>query len=303
MMNELGFLKLLFCCKCKRRLYDKRIHKHRGWSLFYIISGSAHVVLLHGRKPTRIDLNPGEFAFLSSLEPHRLSISEADHCHMVHLMLYPCGEEEAILSLSQLREISEAAYRMLCNSTLFVHAADLNAMLFNTLTEILLCFDFCRKKPDLSAVPKLMLQTMLVEISYLCQQNIEPRYDRYVNSAIAYLKGHSTEVVHVADVAAEVGLHPAYLQRIFKDRMHMSLMEYLVQYRVRKARRLLCSTSFPIIEIAMECGFSSRQHFSRCFHEHEGMTPSEYRRRNQIPSSEILAIRTEDSNPDDIVEL
>ena len=302
-MNELGFLKLLFCYKCKRRLYDKRIHKHRGWSLFYIISGSAHVVLMHGRKPTRIDVNPGEFVFLSSLEPHRLSISEVDHCHMVHLMLYPCGEEEAILSLRQLREISESAYQMLCNPTLFVHAADLNAMLINTLTEVLLCFDFCRKKPDLSAVPKLMLQAMLVEIAYLCQQNIEPRYDRYVNCAIAYLKGHCTEVVHVADVANEVGLHPAYLQRIFKERMHMSLMEYLVQYRVRKARRLLCSTSFPIIEIALECGFSSRQHFSRCFREHEGVTPSEYRRRNQIPSGEILAIRTEKSNPDDIVEL
>ena len=302
-MSEIEFVKILFCSKCKRAQYNKRIHKHRGWSLFYNISGAAHVVVLHGQKEKTIDLNSGEFVFLSSKEPHRLYIRENDNSYMLHLMLYPCEEKDATLSFKQLKNVSEDAYRMLCNSSLFVHAADINTMLINTLTEVLHSIDFCRKNKELSAVPGLMLQTMLIEITYLNKQNIEPRNDRYVNRAIAYLKGHSTEVVRVAEVAAKVGVHPAYLQRIFKERMEMSMMEYLVQYRVRKARRLLSNTSFPIIDIAFECGFSNRQHFSRCFRQTEGMTPSEFRRHNQMLADDTVSGDEQKTKPDDIVEL
>lgn len=302
-MNEMEFVKILFCSKSKRTQYNKKIHRHKGWSLFYNISGVAHVVVMHGQKEKKIALNPGEFVFLSSRQPHRLMINENDNSYMLHLMLYPCDEKEATLSCRQLRSISEDAYRMLCNSALFVYAADINTMLLNTLTEVLLSFDFCRKNKELSAIPGLILQTMLIEIAYLCKQNIEPRYDRYVNRAIAYLKGHSTEVIHVAEVAAEVGVHPSYLQRIFKERMDMSMTEYLVRYRVRKACRLLSNTTFPIVDIALECGFSNRQHFSRCFHEQQGMTPSEFRRRNHMHADDTLSGDDVKARPDDIVEL
>ncbi len=296
------FLKILFCSKSRRALCNDRIHRHRGWSLFYLISGKAHVVVLSDNKEKAIDINPGEFVFLASRVPHRLRIAD-DHTYIVHLMLYPCGEEEAALALKQLKAASEEAFRMICKPALFVRASDLNNMLINTLTEVLLNFDFCRKEEGLSAVPGLMLQTMLIEIAYLCKQNMEPRVDRHVNQAIAYLKRHSTEVVRVADVADEAGVHPAYLQRIFKERMKMSMMEYLVQYRVGRARQLLLNTSFPIIDIALECGFANRQHFSRCFRQQEGITPSEFRMRNKICSDDTIYVRTEKDKPDDIIEL
>lgn len=285
-MNYDNFLKLLFCSKCKRDVYAKHIHTHQGWSLFYNISGQVHVVLMENGKEKLLDLQPSEFVFFSSKIPHRLYITESDNSYLVHLMLHPCSEAEATLSLQHLSAISPDAVQMLKNPQFFTQAMDLNNMLLNTLTEIMLRYDFCRKTKGLSALSGLLLQTMLAEIAYLCNQHAEPRFDRYVNQAITYLKGHFTENVRVADVAAAVGVHPVYLQRIFKERTGMSMIDYLIGYRVKKACRLLVSTTFPIIEIGMECGFSNRQHFSRCFRERLGLNPSEYRNQNRIVASD-----------------
>lgn len=298
-MNQAGFLKLLFCSKCKRDVYAKHIHTHQGWSLFYNISGQAHVALLENGKEKLLDLQPSEFVFFSSKVPHRLYITESDNSYLVHLMLHPCPEAEATLSIRQLRAVSPDAAQMLTNPRFFAQATDLNNMLLDALTEVMLRYDFCRKTEGLTALTSLFLQTMLAEIAYLCKQRAEPRFDRYVNQAIAYMKGHSTETVRVTDVAAAVGVHPVYLQRIFKERTGMSLIDYLISYRVNKACRLLASTTFPIIEIGMDCGFSSRQHFSRCFRERLGMNPSEYRNQNRIVSSDNGPRDADEANPDE----
>lgn len=281
-MNEQGYLKIFLCSKHKRTSSSERLHRHKGWSLFYIITGSAHVAILQNHKERTIDIQPGEFVFLSSLIPHRLRISDADNCYMIHLALSPCDEKEGMLPLKQLKESSEDAYKMLLNPALLTHASDMTSMLSNTLIEILLNYEPSRKDATLSAITGLMLRIMLMEIFYLGKQGLEPLSDRYVNKAVAYLKGQSTDVVRVADVAAAVGIHPVYLQRVFKERMNMSMMTYLVQYRIQRACRLLCTTRFSIIDIALDCGFTNRQHFTRCFKERKGMTPSEYRRQKQI---------------------
>lgn len=298
-MKDTGFLKLLFCSKCRRDVYAKHIHTHQGWSLFYNISGQAHVVVMENGQEKMLDLQPSEFVFFSSKVPHRLYITESDNSYLVHLMLHPCPEAEATLSLRQLSAVSPDAGQMLQNPRFFAQATDLSNMLLNTLTEVMLRYDFCRKTEGLSAVSGLLLQTMLAEIAYLCKQRSETRFDRYVNQAITYMKGHVTETVRVTDVAAAVGVHPVYLQRIFKERTGMSPIDYLIDYRVKQACRLLTSTPFPIIEIGMDCGFSSRQHFSRCFRERLGMNPSEYRNQNRIVAHDNGPRDADEANPDE----
>lgn len=298
-MKNAVFLKLLFCSKCKRDVYAKHIHTHKGWSLFYNISGQIHVVLMENGKEKLLDLQPGEFVFFSSRVPHRLYITESDNSYLVHLMLHPCPEEEATLSLQQLSAVSPEVVQMLTNPGFFTRAMDQNNMLLNALTEVMLRYDFCRKTEGLTVLSSLLLQTMLTEIVYLSKQHTESRFDRYVNQAVAYMKGHVTETVRVTDIAAAVGVHPVYLQRIFKERMGMSLIDYLNSYRVKKACRLLTSTTFPVIEIGVECGFSSRQHFTRCFRERLGMNPSEYRNQNRIMASDNGPGDADEADPDE----
>lgn len=57
----------------------------------------------------------------------------------------------------------------------------------------------------------------------------------------------------------------------------MSPHAYRVHLRVTLGRQLLASTNQTIERIGESCGFSSPQHFIRCFKQHVGCTPRQYR--------------------------
>jgi AraC family transcriptional regulator, glycine betaine-responsive activator len=53
---------------------------------------------------------------------------------------------------------------------------------------------------------------------------------------------------------------------------------YYLGLRLNRARFLLRQTSMPILTIGLACGFVSASHFSKCYSEHFGRTPSQERR-------------------------
>src|SRR4029077_20979650 len=53
---------------------------------------------------------------------------------------------------------------------------------------------------------------------------------------------------------------------------------YLLNLKLERARELLRNPSISLIDIALDCGFSSHSHMSRLFHKFVGVTPSAYRR-------------------------
>lgn len=53
---------------------------------------------------------------------------------------------------------------------------------------------------------------------------------------------------------------------------------YILTLRLNKAKKLLVYTEDSIKQVAFSCGFSSPYYFSKCFTEHVGQTPTEYRK-------------------------
>ena len=70
----------------------------------------------------------------------------------------------------------------------------------------------------------------------------------------------------------------SYLQRMYKRYFGKSVFEELIDFRLQKAKDLLCSTEFPISQIAELCGYETYAHFAKQFKAQEGVTPSEYRK-------------------------
>jgi len=114
----------------------------------------------------------------------------------------------------------------------------------------------------------------------------EPR-SRVQGSAPPQWLARARELVHSADdrrlttteIAAEVGVHPAYLVRLFKAHYHLPLGTYARRVRLAAAARRLASTSLPAAQIAIEAGFADQSHFTRRFKQHYGETPARFRRR------------------------
>ena len=67
--------------------------------------------------------------------------------------------------------------------------------------------------------------------------------------------------------------------KYFKKVMGTSFIDYLNEYRLSMASRLLLTTSDNILEIAAECGYDNLSYFNRLFKKKFGVTPSAYRNK------------------------
>jgi AraC family transcriptional regulator len=79
-------------------------------------------------------------------------------------------------------------------------------------------------------------------------------------------------------LAKESGYSRVHFVRMFRAATGYSPHNYLLNLKLERARELLRNPSTSLIDIALECGFSSHSHMSRLFHKIVGVTPSAYRR-------------------------
>lgn len=68
-----------------------------------------------------------------------------------------------------------------------------------------------------------------------------------------------------------------YMCRKFKNTFHVSMISYLNQIRIDRAKELLENPGFKIKDVANLVGFEDEKYFSRQFHRATGMSPNEYR--------------------------
>lgn len=80
-------------------------------------------------------------------------------------------------------------------------------------------------------------------------------------------------------IASSVNFSPAYLNVLFKQETGMTVKQYLIDYRMQVAKRLLSDKHVRVTEIAQLCGYSNANYFSKAFKEISGMTPGEYREK------------------------
>ena len=81
---------------------------------------------------------------------------------------------------------------------------------------------------------------------------------------------HLAQVFHVT---------PSYLGRLFKSKQEESFSNYLLHFRINKAKHLLKTTEYPIYEIASRVGFSDANYFCLKFQTIVGMSATRYRKQ------------------------
>jgi AraC family transcriptional regulator len=82
------------------------------------------------------------------------------------------------------------------------------------------------------------------------------------------------------DMAEIASMSVDHFVRAFQAATGSTPHQHLLERRLDRACALLRSTTDRIAVIAHRSGFAGAAHFSATFHDHYGMTPSEYRRRS-----------------------
>lgn len=77
---------------------------------------------------------------------------------------------------------------------------------------------------------------------------------------------------------AGCNMSPSYLSTRFKKETGASFTEYLIRYRVNKAKNLLKEKQNRCREVAENVGYKDYAQFSKIFKKYVGLSPKEYQR-------------------------
>lgn len=107
------------------------------------------------------------------------------------------------------------------------------------------------------------------------------RGDRRLARVAALLRDDLSRTPSLAVLATEAGVTPEHLARSFRDAMGLPPRAWQLHLRLVEARRRL-RRGAPIVDVALDLGFSDQAHFHKLFRKVSGMTPGRYRRTASI---------------------
>ncbi|WP_192891737.1 AraC family transcriptional regulator [Vibrio bathopelagicus] len=102
-------------------------------------------------------------------------------------------------------------------------------------------------------------------------------YHKRLIPVIRYLEKHFNEPLNLIEVAALANFSPYHFHRTFKAVQGETLADFIRRLRLEAAANDLFKSKQPIINIALDYGFSSSQSFAKAFKQHFGVTPSAFR--------------------------
>ncbi|WP_438444072.1 response regulator transcription factor [Gorillibacterium sp. sgz5001074] len=92
-----------------------------------------------------------------------------------------------------------------------------------------------------------------------------------------FIEDHIHETVTSIDAANHLRLNSSYFSRLFKKKTGINFTEYVHQYKMKMAKRLLDDPEETVENVAYTLGYSDRAYFSKVFKKVVGTSPSEYK--------------------------
>lgn len=106
-------------------------------------------------------------------------------------------------------------------------------------------------------------------------------YNQFMRTISTYIHDHLTDDISINQMAKDLYMSRSHLSTKFKQESGMTLSTYIQQQKIKKAKEYLKNSNRTILEISTFLGFSSQGYFQNVFKKIVGMTPKEYRARQQ----------------------
>jgi AraC family transcriptional regulator len=101
---------------------------------------------------------------------------------------------------------------------------------------------------------------------------------RRIRRATDYIHANVGSSVLLADIAAAAAMSPFHLHRTFTSFHGLTPHAYIARLRFERARSMLRTTTRPVLDIALSCGFESVGSFTTAFTRRYGVPPARFRK-------------------------
>ncbi len=254
----------------------------QGLLFCWCASGSGKVIA----NGTEYDFTRGNLLFLPwghtiTFHPDELRPFYLKSIHIVPSH-DPKVELKAVVASNEAPELLDSSARrtvdhpMLRNPAIFEDVDDANlAMLFNYVLGV-----FKRETPPLP-VARQMARLFLYEFFSLKMSiptEEEDKVPRRLQFLIDYIKDNISRDISLTDIAAHSELSQATINRLFREHLETSTMNFIHQKKIERAKHLLLVTDLPVSDIGPHIGINDVYYFSRFFKKMTGHSPTEFRR-------------------------
>ena len=134
------------------------------------------------------------------------------------------------------------------------------------------------EKKELLAEVNIFLKSLFQLVAKTLNNKRGMKHQELLEQVESIVKNYYDDSgLSVEVISEKVGISPAYLGRLYKKFKSKSIVDYINEVRILKAKELLINSDKSIGEIAGMIGYNSVQHFYRMFKRIMGTTPNDYR--------------------------
>lgn len=267
----------VYCSYRTTSLYQPAFHAHNGFELYLCVQGNGSFITgerIHA-------LGAGTFTVV---KPMALHLSRPNRSLPFHRYVLAVQSNY----LEGLYADDKTTYQTI-NQWLPQFDSDsvhfqLNARQLLSLQETLvqLEWEMKRKQPCYPLIVKsLLLQLFALLGRYQSESGADQggsyEQKRLVENILSYIMEHHREPLSTEYLCGQFHLSRSNLFKIFKQNTGVSIHEFLITFRINKAKDFLLGTELPITEVAATVGFQDISHFCNTFKRLSGLTPSRYR--------------------------
>ncbi len=145
---------------------------------------------------------------------------------------------------------------------------ELSASADNFIFELSSCFSF----PEMHAILESEADALFRDLTEVSPESTQVYMIR------EYIRAHYDDpYLSTKEISEYIMLSASYACTIFKNETGKTLNQYLTEYRMEQAKKLLADPRVTVTSIAARCGYSDSNYFGKAFKKYTGTSPSEYR--------------------------
>lgn len=97
------------------------------------------------------------------------------------------------------------------------------------------------------------------------------------NRILSYINANYNSKLHLYEIAEQFHFNTNYISQLFSKELGVSFSEYITQYRMDMAEKLLLESNAPVKAICSQVGINDYFYFNRLFKKYKGVTPNQMR--------------------------
>lgn len=266
-----------------------KFHRHEYMQINYIYQGKGkHIVNNH-----QFDIIKGDIFVIPPYVPHSILASDDSVMEIFEFEFIPEFINQDFDRIENAASFMDFAYiePFLVSENKVKPRLNIlgkkQVEIENILNEALI--EYKEKPSGYQLLIKSLLLKLLIIVGREFTSNVESsedhsvftRYRDAIQSAVKYMEEQYSEDLSIEHMAKRFLLSQSYFSYLFKSITGKTFIEYLNGVRISKALELLKNTDKRVLDICYDVGFRNINHFNRMFRQLMGVSPMEYRKREE----------------------